>query len=220
MGLRGQDRARQREAEPGRQQRQPRCLGTARGTGVRWGTRFRQGTLPVACWCARAGIFLLSSSSTSLPSPYVGVFWNSTPICRIVSKMQTACLSLSRAQHHEALVQHRWGLAPCFPQLSRALLTAPGRYNQGLRRGGRRAPLALPPMGLGRRMAGEGWTVQHRALAAPPRVLQRCRQPRGVLLLRIPTVLFSSLIFSRTDPVLALRNWHSSYWQMFLICFK
>lgn len=47
------------------------------------------------------------------------------------------------------------------------------------------------------------------------------RRPRlWALLLQSPTVLFSNLIFSGTDPVLALGNWHSPYWQMFLICFK
>ena len=58
------------------------------------------------------------------------------------------------------------------------------------------------------------------ALATPPHVLQRCWLCCGALLLQIPTVLFSNLIFSGTDPVLALGNWHSPYWQMFHICFK
>lgn len=75
----------------------------------------------------------------------------------------------------------------------------------------------------GGRQEEAGWAgaFQHgAALAAPPHMLQCCWLCHGTLLLQIPIMLFSNLIFSGTDLVLALGNWHSPYWQMFLICFK
>lgn len=57
-----------------------------------------------------------------------------------------------------------------------------------------------------------------------PLLLPRCSSAAGCVVelyhCKSQLCIFSNPIFSGIDPVLAFGNWHSLYWQMFLICFK